>query len=168
MDDIDKWESASRLIKRLPPEKQTEIYEIAQMLNISPGGADDLLYHIMLGLGYHKSMICGVPDNIVKSGMAVDQQINKTLRNFEAVIDSRLNKWHQGRTAIVSGGLVVLLIGVVAGWFVKTAFPPELNNYYLSAGHVFSQLTCISVDKFWKCTDKNKNSVYVVAPGGRQ
>lgn len=160
-----KWESVSFLIKRLPPENQAEIYEIAQLLNISPGGSDDLLYHILVSLGYHKTMICGVPDEIVRSGVAVEKQLKMVLREFRSVVEDKNAAKQRGVNIAIGSAVLLVLIGMASGWFIKTAYPPALNGFYQSAGHVFSQLSCISSGSYWKCTDKNKNSVFVVAPG---
>lgn len=160
-----KWESVSFLIKRLPPENQAEIYEIAQLLNIAPGGSDDLLYHILVALGYHKAMICGVPDEIVKSGAAVEKQIKMVLREFKSVVESKNSAKQRGANIAIGCAVLLVLLGVISGWFIKTAYPPALNSFYQSAGHVYSQLSCVTSGSYWKCTDKNKNSVFVVVPG---
>jgi hypothetical protein len=62
-----------RVLRLLPAEDRAEALEIAQALQINQD-SDELLYSILVGLGYHKTVIAGIPDKVIQSAeMAVDQ-----------------------------------------------------------------------------------------------
>ena len=75
MDDLDQqtYEGINRLIKSMPADQQIEILEIAHALNIQPG--DDIIYNLLVGLGYHKTLLAGVPDQIREAGDQVRSAI---------------------------------------------------------------------------------------------
>lgn len=62
-----------RVLRLLPAADRAEALEIAQALQINQD-SDELLYSILVGLGYHKTVIAGIPDKVIQSAeMAVDQ-----------------------------------------------------------------------------------------------
>jgi hypothetical protein len=76
---MSEFSSLDDLIKSLPPERQAEVYQIAHGLNIRAGGADEFLYAILIGLGYHKTVLTGLPDSVTKAGAATTKQITQAL-----------------------------------------------------------------------------------------
>ena len=69
-----QYEGINRLVKSLPECQQLEILEIAHALNIQPG--DDIIYNLLVGLGYHKTLLAGIPDQIRQAGVTVVENIN--------------------------------------------------------------------------------------------
>lgn len=63
----DELPALLKVLRGLPPEQRAEVLELATVLGISPG-ADDLLYSLLVGLGYHKTMLAAVPDQIAQAG----------------------------------------------------------------------------------------------------
>lgn len=67
------------LIRSLPHERQAEVYQIAHALNIKAGAGDEFLFSILVGLGYHKTILTGTPDAISKSGDEAVEKINTAI-----------------------------------------------------------------------------------------
>lgn len=76
-----KTESIRRLLKTLPESQQIEVLELAQALNVTAG--DDIIYSIMVGLGYHKTYLKGVPDQISAAGTEAKQAFEFAARKAE-------------------------------------------------------------------------------------
>ena len=55
----ERWESLDRVIAQLPPVEQAQIYKLAQILDIKPAGSQDLIYRLLVGLGYHSYLVAG-------------------------------------------------------------------------------------------------------------
>ena len=86
MDENTNQISISRLIKSLPDKQQIEVLEIAHALNIQPG--DDIIYNILIGLGYHKTVLMGLPDDLRLVAGEASNKMAATLRESQSSIEN--------------------------------------------------------------------------------
>lgn len=202
------YASLEDLIKSMPPAQQADVFRIAHALNIRAGGADEFLYSILVGLGYHKTILQGTPDEIREAGKAAADQIidaftggaasvmegakaaeallakviskgssevqiaaqkgarvaienadlTKILQEIEKAQEkASAKKWFaKAMTACSIACVVVAILSCAAGWFIKSALPPEIPAVYRMALEYQGQLTCGAIkDGFFACRDKN-------------
>lgn len=81
----DELPALGRVLRLLPAEDRAQALEIAQALQINQD-SDELLYSILVGLGYHKTVIAGVPDKLTLSAEMLIKHFNQaTSANLNSI-----------------------------------------------------------------------------------
>lgn len=66
--DQDGLSALQRVLRLMPAEDRAGSLELAQALGVSPGG-DEFLYTMLVALGWHKTLLVGLPDELAKRGL---------------------------------------------------------------------------------------------------
>lgn len=72
-----------KVLRGLPSEQRAEALELATTLGVGPG-ADDILYSILVGLGYHKTVLGAVPDRIAGAGEQAIKEFSVAAGNVKS------------------------------------------------------------------------------------
>lgn len=100
----ESYQTISQIIKSLPDKQQIEVLEIANALKLSEGGPDDLLFQILVGLGYHKTLLAGIPDRLAAAGKSVETDISNSLADNKTQLINAGNQIAFGINSAVGEG----------------------------------------------------------------
>jgi hypothetical protein len=89
--EADELPALLKVLRGMPPQQRAEALELASTLGVA-AGADDILYAMLVGLGYHKTLLAGVPDRIALAGQQAKGGFNDAANQIETQLAMTLSE----------------------------------------------------------------------------